>query len=139
MEEYSNKECENTGSGSGSRPNFLYSSTQLHGSSVGNHHQPSIITAFHLQSGGSHCYPSIKTEPNTFHYPLTTANLIHHAENQHQAGTPTQAPNNELQAIKAKIIAHPHYSDLLDAYINCQKVKYYFSFFLFMTIYIYMR
>ncbi|KAG9440046.1 hypothetical protein H6P81_020211 [Aristolochia fimbriata] len=28
----------------------------------------------------------------------------------------------EVDAIKAKIVAHPHYSNLLEAYMNCQKV-----------------
>lgn len=30
--------------------------------------------------------------------------------------------NNDVEAMKAKIIAHPHYSTLLQAYLDCQKV-----------------
>lgn len=30
--------------------------------------------------------------------------------------------NNDVEAMKAKIIAHPHYSTLLQAYLDCQKI-----------------
>jgi len=44
----------------------------------------------------------------------------------------TQEANNnnndnvsDVEAMKAKIIAHPHYSTLLQAYLDCQKVWFY--------------
>jgi len=108
------------------------------------HHQFPINT-FHLQSGGSdHCFqsdqvaphPSVKTEASTsqlhapiFHYPLMRGNLhnnntttMHHHPQQ-QGGSPTSS-TTEVEAIKAKIIAHPQYSNLLEAYMDCQKVTY---------------
>ncbi|PNX75952.1 homeobox protein knotted-1-like 2-like [Trifolium pratense] len=44
--------------------------------------------------------------------------------NHHQGGgggSPSSS-SNEAEAIKAKIIAHPQYSSLLQAYMDCQKV-----------------
>lgn len=44
----------------------------------------------------------------------------------------TQEANNnndnvtDVEAMKAKIIAHPHYSTLLQAYLDCQKVLFIF-------------
>ncbi|XP_027356932.1 homeobox protein knotted-1-like 2 [Abrus precatorius] len=122
MEEYTNNHPS-------PRANLLYS---LAGGSSGGsncHHQLPMNT-FHLQSGGSdHCFqsdqephPSVKTESNNshlrspiFHYPLMRTNL-HHTQ---QGGSQS---SNELEAIKAKIIAHPHYSNLLEVYMDCQKV-----------------
>ncbi|GAU26942.1 hypothetical protein TSUD_06150 [Trifolium subterraneum] len=41
--------------------------------------------------------------------------------NHHHQGSPSSS-SNEAEAIKAKIIAHPQYSSLLQAYMDCQKV-----------------
>ncbi|KAI4316567.1 hypothetical protein L6164_024539 [Bauhinia variegata] len=131
MEEYSNHLSEN----GAPRSNFLYSSPALgFGRTIsdGSHHQLSVNT-FHLQSGGSECFqsdqshPTVKTEANTsqptqiFHYPLMRGNLHHAMQHQqhHQGGSQS---SNEFEAIKAKIIAHPQYSNLLEAYMDCQKV-----------------
>ncbi|KAJ7958316.1 Homeobox protein knotted-1-like 1 [Quillaja saponaria] len=130
MEEYGNQMTENTVS----RGNFLYSTG---GSSVGNHQhrqaqaqaQTQIpINTFHLhQPSGSDCFqsdqahPTVKTEANTsqpaqfFHYPLLRAM---HPQQQH-GGTENSI---DVESIKAKIIAHPQYSNLLEAYMDCQKV-----------------
>lgn len=149
MEEYTsnNHLSENTGpSPSTPRPNFLYSSASggnhnhqhQHHSHHHHHHHQFPINTFHLQSGGSdHCFqsdqvsphPSVKSEASTsqlhapiFHYPLMRGNLhntMHHP--QQQGGSPTSS-TGEVEAIKAKIIAHPQYSNLLEAYMDCQKV-----------------
>nr|ASM41509.1 KNAT [Ariocarpus retusus] len=60
------------------------------------HHQPPTPTAFHQQQdvGGG-------------------------AENH---GNSSSSGSHEVEAIKAKIIAHPQYSNLLEAYLDCQKV-----------------
>ncbi|KAH7523781.1 hypothetical protein FEM48_Zijuj06G0048500 [Ziziphus jujuba var. spinosa] len=137
---------ENTG---GSRGNFLYSSAANlggnygrtnDGSNVGNHHHhhhqqtQMPISTFHLQSGGD-CFqssggggggghPIVKTEASTsqhlqkFHYPLMSR--THQTVQHHHHENDTTA--NEVEAIKAKIIAHPQYCNLLEAYLDCQKV-----------------
>nr|QLI62355.1 homeotic protein knotted-1-like protein 1 [Salvia miltiorrhiza] len=79
--------------------------------------------SFHLQSGD--CYEHgavVKTEAGTsqnhaprFQYP-SHENL--HDHHHHQ----TQTNPIQVDAIKAKIIAHPQYSNLLEAYMDCQKV-----------------
>lgn len=138
MEEYSNNSHlnENTGPGPSPRANFLYSAA-VGGSSVENHHHLLPINTFHLQSGGSgHCHevphPNVKTESNftsqllhtpIFHYPLMRgSNLLHpHPSDQQQEQGGSQS-SNEVEAIKAKIIAHPQYSNLLQVYMECQKV-----------------
>ncbi|KAI9106553.1 hypothetical protein K1719_022081 [Acacia pycnantha] len=135
MEEYNNNLSENNGG----RPNFLYSSTGIGyggrsssggGSSVAHHQLHPAVNTFHLHSDCFHHqsdqpHPTVKTEANTSHqhaqifqYPLLRGNLhmMHH-----QAGG-ADSSNNEVEAIKAKIIAHPHYSNLLQAYMDCQKV-----------------
>nr|KYP70361.1 Homeobox protein knotted-1-like 2 [Cajanus cajan] len=109
MEEFTNNHLsENTSP----RANLLYSLAC--GSSVGNRHQQLPFNTFHLQSGGSgHCFQpdQVKTESTNFHYPLMSPNL--------QGGTQS---SDEIEAIKAKIIAHPHYLNLLQVYTDCQKV-----------------
>ncbi|MED6149461.1 hypothetical protein PIB30_062672 [Stylosanthes scabra] len=138
---------ENTGASP--RPSFLYSSTTTNSASL--HHQVPINT-FNLQSSDHHqqCFESdnqvlvVKTEetttPNHYHlqtpilhhYPLLRGNnnnTMHHPhhsqQHHHQQGgnNYNQSSNNgEVEAIKAKIIAHPQYSNLLEAYMDCQKV-----------------
>ncbi|MED6130731.1 hypothetical protein PIB30_003307 [Stylosanthes scabra] len=142
MEEYTNNSNNNNQRpSSSSRATFLYSS--LPASSTLPHHLP--INTFHLlhhhhqstadaaPSGSDHCFqshhqvlPSVKTEPNNnsssqqhlhtthhqiFNYPLMSPSNLHQNSN-----------DDDVEAIKAKIIAHPHYSNLLQAYIDCQKV-----------------
>ncbi|KAK7291025.1 hypothetical protein RIF29_05869 [Crotalaria pallida] len=148
MEEYTinNHLSENTGPSSSPRPNFLYSLAS--GSGVGNnnhHHHQFPTNTFHLQSNGGsdhhhhhHCFQSdqvqhsvVKTEAAAaatttsqlhtpiFHYPSLMRVNLH---NMQQQGGSQVSSNNEVEAIKAKIIAHPQYSNLLEAYMDCQKV-----------------
>ncbi|KAJ4834175.1 hypothetical protein Tsubulata_047891 [Turnera subulata] len=128
MEDY-NQMNEN----SNPRGNFLYATTVLapnssshygrgsSGSNVSSHQQTQMpLSPFHLQS--SECFPAeahtvVKTEASTsqnalkFHYPLLRG---HHHQGSESSG--------DVEAIKAKIIAHPQYSNLLEAYMDCQKV-----------------
>lgn len=147
MEEYTNNNhlSENTAPSPSPRPNFLYSPPSGGNHSHSHNHHQFPINTFHLQSGGSdHCFqsdqvaphPSVKTEASTsqlhapiFHYPLmrgtlhnNTTTTMHHHPHQ-QGGSPTTS-TTEVEAIKAKIIAHPQYSNLLEAYMDCQKVTY---------------
>ncbi|KAJ9166390.1 hypothetical protein P3X46_021156 [Hevea brasiliensis] len=130
MEDY-NQMNENTTP----RGNFLYASPVLapnsspyartsSGSNVSNQQTQTPLSPFHLQS--SECFqseghPIVKTEASTsqhapkFHYPLLRG---HQTLNQHQGNE----SSGEVEAIKAKIIAHPQYSNLLEAYMDCQKV-----------------
>uniref|UniRef100_A0A1J3J7A4 Homeobox protein knotted-1-like 1 n=1 Tax=Noccaea caerulescens TaxID=107243 RepID=A0A1J3J7A4_NOCCA len=60
--------------------------------------------------------PSIKSEASSSrinHYSM----LMKAIHNTQEANN-----NNDVEAMKAKIIAHPHYSTLLQAYLDCQKI-----------------
>lgn len=118
------------------RGNFLYTSPVLapnsspygrtsSGSNVSNQQTQMPLSPFHLQSSEcfqSEAHPIVKTEASTshhaqkFHYPLLRG---HQAVNQQQGCE----SSSEVEAIKAKIIAHPQYSNLLEAYMDCQKVS----------------
>lgn len=128
MEDY-NQLNENTTT----RGNFLYTSQVLgpnssaygranSSSNVSNQQtQMPISSSIHLQSGNcfqSEAHPIVKTEASSsqlgpkFHYPPMRGH-------QSQEGSESF---NEAEAIKAKIIAHPQYSNLLEAFMDCQKV-----------------
>lgn len=127
-----------------SRGNFLYQSPNL-GANQQTTQMP--INTFHLQSGGGDCFqsgahPIVKTEASTsqhvqkfHHYPLMSPSSrgSHHqstVQQQQQHGhQENESSSNEVEAIKAKIIAHPHYANLLEAYMDCQKVILFFFFF----------
>ncbi|XP_016441623.1 homeotic protein knotted-1-like isoform X1 [Nicotiana tabacum] len=86
--------------------------------------------------GGGDCYdqsqavvhPIVKTEGgsstshhhHTFQYPSIIRSGYHHqtVQNHHES----ESSGSEVDALKAKIIAHPQCSNLLDAYMDCQKV-----------------
>ncbi|KAI3465212.1 hypothetical protein Pfo_021875 [Paulownia fortunei] len=141
MEEYNHQMSENTNS----RGRFLYGgpvlapSSSVYGrTSSGSSNQQSQlpISSFHLQSGD--CYDQsdgqqhsvVKTEAGTSQnhrlqypsitrgYPSTLQDHYHH----HHHGRQESENSGEVDAIKAKIIAHPQYSNLLEAYMDCQKV-----------------
>ncbi|CAA7046462.1 unnamed protein product [Microthlaspi erraticum] len=60
--------------------------------------------------------PSVKSEASSSrinHYSM----LMKAIHNTQEANN-----NNDVEAMKAKIIAHPHYSTLLQAYLDCQKI-----------------
>lgn len=142
MEEYNHHLGENTGP----RGSFLYggpvlaapsSSVYARTSSGSNNQLP--ISSFHLQSSAE-CYqqsegqdhPIVKTEAGAsshqqhgqhkFQYPsiIRSHQTVqdHHQQPHHQESE----ISGEVEAIKAKIIAHPQYSNLLEAYMDCQKV-----------------
>ncbi|CAI9116029.1 OLC1v1017073C1 [Oldenlandia corymbosa var. corymbosa] len=104
---------------------------------------PMNSTAFQLHSGecydqsdGQNHHPTVKTEAGSshhhhhhqgqkFHYPSIIRTHHHHQHLQQQRDENESGNNgnsDEADAIKAKIVAHPQYSDLLDAYMDCQKV-----------------
>lgn len=68
----------------------------------------------------------MKTEASTsqhvqkFHYPLMRVHEQQHHQQQQQQGN--ESSGGEVEDIKAKIMAHPQYSNLLEAYMDCQKV-----------------
>jgi hypothetical protein len=146
MEEYNNHLNEN----SAPRGNFLYASPVLavnssgygrtsSGSNVGNQQTQMPINSFPLQSGGecfqSESHPIVKTEATTsqhvqkFHYPLMRVQQQH----QQQQGNEN---SGDVEDIKAKIMAHPQYSNLLEAYMDCQKVYIYIYIYIYVYIYI---
>lgn len=115
MEDYMSQMRENNGSNNTGTPSttFLYGSglvsdnttanTSLYGRGV-NESNPGAF--HHLQY--QHHHPVVKIESGgaqKFHnYPSV------------------MSFHNEDEALKAKIISHPHYSNLLQAYMDCQKV-----------------
>lgn len=153
MEEYSLQLSENASS-RGSGGAFVYGggpvlapSSSLYArtsSGSSNHHGGG---GFHLQSGdcydqgdGHHHTAVVKTEAGTsqnhaprFQYPSIIRgheNLEDHHHHHHEFDhRRTESESNPIQvdAIKAKIIAHPQYSNLLEAYMDCQKVAPFFN------------
>jgi hypothetical protein len=95
------------------------SSPSVYANQTSSDHQ---INNFHLQSSNN-CYqpqtPTVKIEMGStrFQYP----SLIRGITNDHHS-TINQNSNDAEAIIKAKIIAHPQYSNLLQAYLDCQKV-----------------
>ncbi|KAF8406164.1 hypothetical protein HHK36_008244 [Tetracentron sinense] len=77
------------------------------------------INALHLQPG--ECFqaeapPIVKTEASS----SQSVQQFHYPHQRHEQGG--NENSNEAEAIKAKIIAHPQYSNLLEAYMDCKKV-----------------
>lgn len=151
MEEYTNNPNPNPNSNQSSRPNFLYSiasgnNQHQHQHQHNHQHNQIPMNNFHLQSNGSdncfqpdqvqHQHSAVKTEANStsqlhtpiFHYPalmrtniIPHTNIMHNHHHQGGGGSPSSS-SGEAEAIKAKIIAHPQYSSLLQAYMDCQKI-----------------
>ncbi|KAF3787858.1 Homeotic protein knotted-1 [Nymphaea thermarum] len=74
----------------------------------------------HQQHAGVHPPASV---PSFFSHATTTCNNYYpggQQERQEGGGEPDNS--KETDAIKAKIIAHPQYSSLLEAYMDCQKI-----------------
>lgn len=147
-----------------SRGNFLYASQSIGGNYGRANHDPLQInssTTFHLhhQSGGDHCFQTtsgaasiVKTEASTshqhvvqkfHHYPSLMSTRDHHHQTVHQQPHDQTLPENdrskEVEAIKSKIIAHPQYSNLLGAYMDCQKVLCVFVYILHIYMYVYIK
>lgn len=92
------------------------------------------LNSFHLQQGTDcfqtdHSHPIVKTEASSSHHQL---HKFHHPLLRGGGGgqppplttcRPDQHGLLDVEAIKAKILAHPQYSSLLEAYMECQKVK----------------
>ncbi|KAH7848822.1 hypothetical protein Vadar_008571 [Vaccinium darrowii] len=135
MEDYTNHQLSENAAHRGA--SFLYGG--LHQPSVvspTHHHQMHHINStnnFHFNhltgfSNESHQdpHPIVKTEAGS-----STTTASHHVIQKFQYPSVIRTPgdhqsssNNHIddEAIKAKIIAHPHYSNLLEAYMDCQKV-----------------
>ncbi|GMI91059.1 BREVIPEDICELLUS, KNOTTED-like from Arabidopsis thaliana, BREVIPEDICELLUS 1 [Hibiscus trionum] len=131
MEEY-NQLNEN----STHRGNFLYATPVLapnsspygrasSGSDVSSQQAEMPLISFQLQSSASYqseAQPIVKSEASNsqhgqkFHYPLVRG---HQAFHHQQEGVES---SSEGEAMKAKIIVHPRYNNLLEAYMDCQKV-----------------
>lgn len=97
------------------RGNLLYSSNQT-------------TMSFHLQSTADHqeCFQSpthVKTEASNNNN-STNHHLSHHQKLRCslQGISDESLSSDDVEAIKAKIVAHPRYSNLLEAYMDCQKV-----------------
>lgn len=143
MEDYSNhveennsknSSCNNNSSISSSRvgvTSFLYgsnSSQQLRPvmSGGGFHNLP--LPSNDVDESNRFHNPTVKMEAGSFNnslkhkfrYPSSTIR----SNNYYQENNDHQNPNEAVaaEAIKAKIIAHPQYSSLLQAYMDCQKV-----------------
>lgn len=127
------------------RGNFLYPSAPNLGANNSQQTTTQMpINTFHLQSGGGDCFqsgahPIVKTEATTsqhvqkfHHYPLMSSSSSRGGggpqstvqAQQHHHHHENDSSSNDVEAIKAKIIAHPQYSNLLEAYMDCQKVLF---------------
>ncbi|XP_076899543.1 homeobox protein knotted-1-like 2 [Bidens hawaiensis] len=92
------------------------STTFLYGSSGGDHNTGNNLYGrgesdpaaggFHHHHLDQYHHPMVKIETEKFHNYPSVMTFNH----------------NEDEALKAKIISHPHYSNLLQAYMDCQKV-----------------
>lgn len=115
------------GENSGQRGHFFYGGSPV----LAAPPNPSIYGGG--RTGGGDCYDPmiVKTEgggstshhhhhSHTFHYP----SIIRHqtVENHHESTENSGSGGEVLEALKAKIVAHPQCSNLLDAYMDCQKV-----------------
>ncbi|ONI33321.1 hypothetical protein PRUPE_1G416700 [Prunus persica] len=148
MEEYNQMDHES----SGGRGNFLYASPNLGGNyGRASHDHQMGINAFHLQSSGGGDFHSpggahpinVKTEASTSHHghhkfqynnnnnnnnnnPLLSSRghqpVVQQQHNLDRQNDDHTLSSNEVEAIKAKIVAHPQYSNLLEAYMDCQRV-----------------
>ncbi|CAN4122474.1 unnamed protein product [Withania somnifera] len=122
---YSNNQV---GENSSQRGHFFYEGSQVLGA------PPNYGSGGRTSGGGGDCYDPmiVKTEGgstshhhhhHTFHYPSI---IRHHHQtvqnHQESTETATSAGDQVLEALKAKIIAHPQCSNLLEAYMDCQKV-----------------
>ncbi|PIN02370.1 Transcription factor MEIS1 [Handroanthus impetiginosus] len=140
MEEYNHHQLSENTNSRGSGGSFLYGGPVLAPSGSSNHHNQLGMSGFHLQSGdcydqseGQH-HPIVKTEGGStsqnhaprFHYysPSVIRGHPQNVQDQHHRRRQEshEINPNEVDAIKAKIIAHPQYSNLLEAYMDCQKV-----------------
>lgn len=132
MEQYNNHHYQHhLSESSGSKgTNFLYGGPVLAPtSSVYGRTSPAgfPISGFHLQSG-DHCYDrssdqhsNVKTEgahTRNFQYNSAIRSAMNVQDNDHESS------DRAVDDIKAKIIAHPNYSNLLEAYMDCQKVRF---------------
>ncbi|KAF3626976.1 Homeobox protein knotted-1-like 1 [Capsicum annuum] len=99
----------------GAAPNYGSGGRNSGGGSGGDCYDPMIVKT----EGGSTSHH----HHHTFHYPSI---IRHHNQTvqNHQESTETSASvgGEVLEALKAKIIAHPQCSNLFDAYMDCQKV-----------------
>ncbi|KAK8642632.1 hypothetical protein V6N13_011969 [Hibiscus sabdariffa] len=119
------------------RGNFLYATPVLapnsspygrasSGANVSNQQAEMPLISFQLQS--SECYqseahPIVKSEASNsqhaqkFHYSLLRGyQAVHHQQDGNES-------SSEVEAMKAKIVAHPQYNNLLEAYMDCQKAS----------------
>ncbi|KAG7619754.1 KNOX2 [Arabidopsis suecica] len=76
----------------------------------------------HDQPNNNNNNPSVKSEASSSrinHYSM----LMRAIHNTQEANNNNNNDNvSDVEAMKAKIIAHPHYSTLLQAYLDCQKI-----------------
>ncbi|XP_060199252.1 homeotic protein knotted-1 isoform X3 [Lycium barbarum] len=113
------------GENSGQRGHFFYGGSPVLAA-------PPNLSIYGARTSGGDCYDPmiVKTEGgstshhhhhHTFNYPSI---IRHHqtVQNHHESTETNSSGGEVLEALKAKIIAHPQCSNLLDAYMDCQKV-----------------
>ncbi|CAN1763941.1 Homeobox protein knotted-1-like 2 [Linum perenne] len=66
-----------------------------------------------------HHYSLLRDQYQHQHHQLNTNNSNENSSNSNSCGVGGVV---EVESLKAKIISHPHYSNLLQAYMDCQKV-----------------
>lgn len=112
---------------------FLYGGSSVVGSSSSPYARGNNdlgVNDFHHFQSRESCYddhPTVKTEAcasaQKFHYssPIMMRGINSTTQDHHSHQRESEN-SSEAEAVKAKIVAHPQYSNLLEAYLDCQKV-----------------
>ncbi|XP_058080952.1 homeotic protein knotted-1-like [Magnolia sinica] len=112
-------------------PSVYVQSSNSSGSSMQQQQQQQSLPvgSFHHQSG--ECFPTLavkmegsssqQQQQQEFHYPFVVRGPVQQQQQQQQQQQ-GNGSSNDVDAIKAKIVSHPQYSHLLEAYMGCQKV-----------------
>ncbi|KAL4566159.1 hypothetical protein LXL04_030269 [Taraxacum kok-saghyz] len=122
MEDYMSQMRENNGSNNTGTPSTAF----LYGSGLAP--DTTANTSMYARGGGGTL--GNETNPDGFHHHLQYQHHHHHPVVKIESGGAQKFHNypsvmsfhNEDETLKAKIISHPHYSNLLQAYMDCQKV-----------------
>lgn len=142
MEEYNNHHMNDNSSSTTPRAgSFVYASPVLAAATAynrtssaapggGSNNSPMGLTSFHHHhnsinapnSATTDCYPPDNSTHQNHVKSEASTSKFHHHQVYHPLFHPDGSSGNDVDAIKAKIIAHPQYSSLLEAYMDCQKV-----------------
>ncbi|XP_042507216.1 homeotic protein knotted-1-like isoform X2 [Macadamia integrifolia] len=120
MEGYNNHVSENNNTSS-TRGSFLYGG----GGGAPLVLAPDSSVYGRSRSSSSNVIDQHQQHTHHAHLPMNAFHHHHHHHHHHHQSAGKGGGNgssSEAEAIKAKIVAHPQYSNLLEAYMECQKI-----------------